>query len=307
MMRLYTHAACLDHDPGPEHPESPARLRAVLKALDHDRFAALDRVEAPRATDVQLRRAHTASHVESMMHAAPTRGRRTLDADTFLSPGSVEAALHAAGAVCAAVDAACDGSASRAFCAVRPPGHHATADTAMGFCLFNSVAIGAHHALAMHGFKRVAIVDFDVHHGNGTQDIMVTEPRVMYASSHQMPLYPGSGETAETGSGNIINAPLPPASGSADFRATWNDILLPRLFAFRPQLVLISAGFDGHAKDPLAGLELESDDFVWLTERLLDLSAAHADGRLVSSLEGGYDLNALAACVSDHVATLMHI
>src|SRR5581483_7163784 len=211
VMRLYTHAACLTHDPGPGHPESPERLQAVLSALDDDRFAALDRVEAPRATREQLARVHDAALVDGVFAAAPREGYVRLDPDTAMSPGSLEAALRAAGAVCAAVDAALDGAAPRAFCAVRPPGHHATHDTAMGFCLFNNVAVGARHALE-RGLARVAVVDFDVHHGNGTQDIFWREPRVFYASTHQWPLYPGTGASTETGAGNIVNAPLPPAA-----------------------------------------------------------------------------------------------
>lgn len=305
MMRLYTHDACLEHDPGPIHPESPGRLRAVLQALDQDRYAALDRVEAAAATREQLLRAHTSGYVDAMLQAAPAEGRIQLDEDTVLSPGSIRAALHAAGAVCAAVDAALAGTALHAFCAVRPPGHHATPDRAMGFCVFNSVAVAALHAVHAHGLRRVAIVDFDVHHGNGTQDIVAGEPRVLYVSSHQSPLYPGTGDAAETGRGNIVNATLPPGADSESFRTLWSEMLLPRLFDFRPQLVLVSAGFDAHAADPLAGLELGSQDFAWLTERLVDLARAHAGGRLVSSLEGGYDHNALASCVADHVDVLM--
>lgn len=305
MLRLYTHAACIEHQPGPGHPESPARLLAVLAALDHDRFAALDRVEAPRATLEQLARVHGSAHIERVFTAAPKDGLTRLDADTAMSPGSLEAALRAAGAVCAAVDAALAGTALRAFCAVRPPGHHATRDAAMGFCLFNNVAIGAAQALAVHGLKRVAVVDFDVHHGNGTQDIFAREPRVLYVSSHQMPLYPGSGERSECGVGNIVNAPLPPGTGSEEFRAQWHEALLPRIAAFRPQLILASAGFDAHRLDPLANLDLNAEDYAWLTRRLVELADVHAGGRLVSSLEGGYSLTALRASAAAHVAALM--
>jgi acetoin utilization deacetylase AcuC-like enzyme len=205
----------------------------------------------------------------------------------------------------AAVDAGLDGSAGRAFCAVRPPGHHATADQAMGFCLFNNIAVAAAHALAEHGLERVAIADFDVHHGNGTQDIFAHEPRVLFASSHQSPLYPGSGSADETGLGNLLNAPLPPGTGSQAFRRTWEDVLLPRLDAFRPQLLLVSAGFDAHRADPLAQLQLETDDYAWLTARLLEIARAHASGRIVSTLEGGYDLDALAASAAAHVSALL--
>jgi acetoin utilization deacetylase AcuC-like enzyme len=305
MMRLYTHAACLAHDPGPGHPESPQRLRVVLQALDHDRFAALERIDAPRASVPQLGRVHDAAYVERILASAPAEGTLQLDPDTVMSPASAHAALHAAGAVCAAVDAAIDGTCRRAFCAVRPPGHHATRDRAMGFCLFNNVAVGAAHALAAHGLGRVAIVDFDVHHGNGSQDIFADEPRVLYVSSHQSPLYPGTGNAGEWGCGNILNAPLAAGCGSQEFRETWDGVLLPCLFAFRPQLVLVSAGFDAHRLDPLAGLLLETADYAWLTGRLVDLAEAHAGGRIVSSLEGGYDLAALGAATAAHVAALM--
>ncbi|WP_245187971.1 histone deacetylase family protein [Frateuria flava] len=304
-MRLYTHPVCLQHAPGPGHPESPARLHAVLAALDRDRFAALDRIEAPRASIEALERVHDPAHVARILASAPADGLVRLDEDTLMSPASAEAALRAAGAVAAAVDAVLNQRASRAFCAVRPPGHHATADQAMGFCLFNNVAVGAAHALAEHGLERVAIADFDVHHGNGTQDIFAREPRVLFVSSHQSPLYPGSGGAEETGVGNLLNAPLPPQTGSQAFRQLWDERLLTRLDAFRPQLLLVSAGFDGHRADPLAQLQLDADDFAWLTARLVDIARVHAAGRVVSTLEGGYDLDALAASASAHVAALM--
>ena len=305
MLRLYTHPACLQHDPGPGHPESPARLHAVLAALDRDRFAALDRIEAPRASIEALERVHDATYVARILASAPGEGQARLDEDTLMSPASAEAALRAAGAVVAAVDAVLDERASCAFCAVRPPGHHATADQAMGFCLFNNVAVSAAHALAEHGLERVAIADFDVHHGNGTQDIFAREPRVLFVSSHQSPLYPGSGGAEETGVGNLLNAPLPAGTGSAAFRHAWEERLLPRLDAFRPQLLLVSAGFDAHRADPLAQLELLADDYTWLTARLVDIARRHAGGRVVSTLEGGYDLDALAASAAAHVAALM--
>ncbi|WP_202594137.1 histone deacetylase family protein [Frateuria defendens] len=304
-MRLYTHPACLEHDPGPGHVELPARLRAVLHALDHDRFAALDRVEAPRATREQLLRVHEAAYVERVLAGAPLTGTSQLGEDTPMSSGSAEAALRAAGAVCAAVDAALTSHAHRAFCAVRPPGHHATPAQAMGFCLFNNVAIGAAHALAAHGLKRVAIADFDVHHGNGTQAIFEREPRVLFASSHQSPLYPDTGSEEERGVGNIVNATLSPGDGTYAFRELWQAVLLPRLHAFRPQLLLVSAGFDAHHADPLGDLRLGSEDYAWITERLVEVARTHAGGRLVSTLEGGYDLGALAASASAHVAALM--
>jgi acetoin utilization deacetylase AcuC-like enzyme len=305
MLQLYTHAVCLQHDPGPGHAESPARLRAVLKALDQDRFAVIDRVEAPRATREQLLRVHSADHVDRILSITPVDETVRLDEDTLMSPASAEAGLRAAGALVAAVDAVMKGSANRAFCAVRPPGHHATADTAMGFCLFNNVAVAAAHALAAHGLKRVAIADFDVHHGNGTQDIFQREPRVLFLSSHQSPLYPGTGSAEEKGVGNVINAPLSPGDGSYEFRELWDGVLLPRLHAFKPQLLLISAGFDAHRNDPLADIRLQTEDYAWITERLVDVARSHAEGRVVSTLEGGYDLAALAASTSAHVAALL--
>jgi len=306
MLRLYTHPACLQHEPGPGHPERPARLRAVLDALDRDRFSAIDRIEAPQATREQLRRVHDARHVERILACTPAEGESCrLDEDTVMSAGSVEAALRAAGAVVAAVDAVLGGTSRHAFCAVRPPGHHATGDRAMGFCLFNNIAVAAAHALAAHGLQRVAIADFDVHHGNGTQAIFEREPRVLFASSHQSPLYPGSGREDECGVGNIVNATLPPGAGSHEFRERWDSVLLPRLNAFRPQLVLVSAGFDAHRSDPLADIRLGHEDYAWITGRLLALAERHAGGRLVSTLEGGYDLDALASSASAHVHALM--
>jgi len=306
MLRLYTHPACLQHDPGPEHPERPARLDAVLRALDHDRYATLDRIEAPRATRKQLLRVHSADHVAGILDRQLAPGELLqLDEDTLLSPGSAEAALRAAGATVAAVDAVMGGTSEHAFCAVRPPGHHASADRAMGFCLFNNIAVAAAHAIAVYGLERVAIADFDVHHGNGTQAIFEHEPRVLFASSHQSPLYPDSGSEEECGVGNIVNRHLPPDAGSQAFRELWEHDLLPRLHAFQPQLVLVSAGFDAHRNDPLADIQLDAEDYAWITGRLLQLAHAHADGRLVSTLEGGYDLAALASSVAAHVGELI--
>jgi acetoin utilization deacetylase AcuC-like enzyme len=302
--RLYTHRACLLHSAGPGHPESPLRLQTVLAALDADRFAALDRVEARRATREQLARVHDEKLIDLLFDNVPEEGYVRVDADTTMSPDSVEAALRAAGAVCAAVDAAIDGDAKHAFCAVRPPGHHATRDTAMGFCLFNNVAVGAAHAMA-RGIERIAIVDFDVHHGNGTQDIFWRTPNVLYASTHQSPLYPGSGARNETGAGNIVNAPLPPGSGPKEFRAAFEQIVLPALRNSKPQLVMISAGFDAHRLDPLADLNLEADDFAWATRELVDIAQAFASGRVISSLEGGYSPAALRESTAAHVAAML--
>ncbi|MCW5569389.1 MAG: histone deacetylase family protein, partial [Dokdonella sp.] len=242
---LYTHRACLDHVPGPGHPESPARLTAVLQALDDDRFATLERIEAPRATRAQLLRAHHAGHLAGVLDAPDVDGRR-LDADTVMSTGSKEAALRAAGAVCAAVDRVMQGDTRRAFCAVRPPGHHATAQAVMGFCLFNNIAVGAMHALAEHGLARIAIVDFDVHHGNGTQSVFERNASLFYASTHQWPFYPGTGAAEEQGVGNIVNVPLPSGTDGPGYRRAFERHVLPALEAFAPELVLISAGFDAH-------------------------------------------------------------
>ncbi len=302
---LYTHPACLDHDPGRHHPESPARLRAVLAALDDPEFARLERREAPEAAREDLMRVHSRRHVEGILAAVPKTGHIAIDADTVLSSASGEAALRAAGAVVAAVDAVVANQADNAFCAVRPPGHHAEPQRAMGFCLFNNAAIGALRAREVHGLARVAVVDFDVHHGNGTQAAFEGDGSLFYASTHQYPLYPGTGATSETGVGNIVNVPLRPISGSNQFRHGVAQRILPALDAFRPELVLVSAGFDAHRSDPLAQLMLEEADYTWVTERLLEIACRHAAGRLVATLEGGYDLAALAASAAAHVRVLM--
>jgi acetoin utilization deacetylase AcuC-like enzyme len=302
-VRLYTHPDCLAHDTGRGHPERAARLESVLSALA-DAFPALEPIEAPAATRAHLERVHTAAHVASILDARPG-SPVMLDPDTVLSPRSADAALRGAGAGVAAVDAAMSGDAVRAFCAVRPPGHHAVRDTAMGFCLFNSVAVAAAHALAVHGLARVAIADFDVHHGNGTQAIFAREPRVCFASSQQLPLYPGSGHADERGVGNVFNAPLRPGAGGAAFREAWEDVLLPALDRFAPEFVFVSAGFDGHRDDPLAGLALEDADYAWITGALVSLAERHAGGRVVSFLEGGYDLGALRTCSVAHVGAML--
>ena len=301
---LFADPVFLGHDPGPGHPERADRLRAVARALDAPEFAGLDRRAAPAATRAELERVHTPAHVDRVLAAVPREGYARIDGDTVVSPGSRAAALAAAGAVRAAVDAVAGVAARRAFCAVRPPGHHAEPDRAMGFCLFDNAAIGAAHALAAHGVERVAIVDFDVHHGNGTQAAFANDPRALFASSHQSPLYPGTGAASETGIGNLVNMPLPAGTGGAGFRAAWERAALGRLAAFHPQLVVVSAGFDGHRRDPLAGLELEAGDFAWITRRLCEIADESCAGRVVSTLEGGYDLDALAASAAAHVAAL---
>lgn len=304
---LVSHPACLFHDPGPGHPESPDRLRAVTRALEAPQFDKLVRQRATPATREQLERAHTTAHVEAILAIRPGDGMSVrLDEDTVMSAGSADAALLAAGGACDAVDAVMERRADAAFVAVRPPGHHAEANRAMGFCLFSTVAVAALHARARWGLRRVAIVDFDVHHGNGTQAILQRDPDIFFASSHQMPCYPGTGDPAETGvCGNVVNVALPPGSGSASFRAGWRDTILPALERFMPELVLVSAGFDAHRADPLAQLALEAEDFGWATQALLGVAERCCEGRLVSVLEGGYDLDALGACVSVHVRELM--
>jgi len=303
---LYTHPACIEHDMGPMHPESPARLKAILEALNADEFKGLDRREAPRAEIEQITRVHRRDYVDRLLAAIPQSGQVQLDPDTAVCPRSGEAALRAAGAVCAAVDAVIAGEASNAFCAVRPPGHHAEPARAMGFCLFNSVAVGAEQARAVHGLGRVAVVDFDVHHGNGTQAMFWDDKDLFYASTHQSPHYPGTGAASERGvAGNIVNAPLPPFTGGAGFRQAMQGVVLPALADFAPEFLLVSAGFDAHAADPLASLELNEDDFAWATRQLMNVADDHCGGRVVSTLEGGYDLGALARSAAAHVRTLM--
>lgn len=303
---LFTHAACLEHDTGLGHPECADRLRAVLAALETEEFYMLERQEAPRATMEQLLRAHPQSHIDQLYTAIPKEGREGLDADTVLSPGTWEAALRAAGAVCAAVDAVATGHSRNAFCAVRPPGHHAERARAMGFCLFNNAAVGAYHARAAHGLQRVAVMDFDVHHGNGTQDIFQHDGDMLYCSTHQSPLYPGTGAPDERGEyGNCVNATLPAMAGSPEFRHAMTKIVLPAIDHFKPDLIIISAGFDAHSRDPMAELHLIDDDYVWATRKLGELARTHCGARVVSVLEGGYNLRALASAAAAHVRELM--
>jgi len=302
---FFTHAACLEHDTGPGHPERKERLEAVLLALGEPEFAALDRREAPRAEIDQIARVHDRGYVEQLLAKVPQRGWAALDGDTAISPGSGEAALRAAGAMIAAVDLVMSNGVANAFCGVRPPGHHAESDMAMGFCLFNNIAIGAAHACAAHGLRRVAIVDFDVHHGNGTQHIFEHDAHIFYASTHQMPLYPGTGASSETGAGNIVNAPLSPGTGSDLFREAMRSRILPALDTFRPDLIIISAGFDAHHRDPLAEINLQAEDFGWVTGKLMDVADRSAQGRVVALLEGGYDLKGLAASAAAHIRQLM--
>jgi acetoin utilization deacetylase AcuC-like enzyme len=303
---LFTHSACLYHETPPGHPESSDRLRAVLHALEGEAFQYLAREEAPPAAREELARVHPTFYVDAVLNAVPETGYASLDPDTHVSSGSGEAALRAAGALVAAVDRVMAGKVKNAFCAVRPPGHHAEPTRAMGFCLFNNVAIGALHARARHGLKRIAVVDFDVHHGNGTQVMFEEDEDLFFASSHQMPLYPGTGRAQERGRAhNILNAPLDPGAGSHEFRQAWDNTILPALDAFRPDFVLISAGFDAHRRDPLANLNLTEADFAWATEKVCAVARARCAGRVVSTLEGGYDLKALADSSVAHVKALM--
>ncbi len=302
---LLTHPACLAHEAGLGHPERPDRLRAVLQALEDEAFVALQRREAPRAREAEIARVHPKTYIDRVKAAAPETGLAQLDADTAMSPGSLEAAFRAAGAVVAAVDAVLEGQAENAFCAVRPPGHHAEPERAMGFCIFNNVAVGALQARVVHGLERIAVIDFDVHHGNGTEAMFREDAGLLYVSTHQSPLYPGTGAASSRGVGNIFNAPLPPFAGSEAFRRAFTELALPALDAFRPELVMISAGFDAHKMDPLANLELVEDDYAWVTRELAQIARRHAAGGLVSTLEGGYDLTALGLSVAAHVAALM--
>ncbi|MCB2101180.1 MAG: histone deacetylase family protein [Rhodobacterales bacterium] len=304
---LLTHPACLEHDMGEGHPECPDRLRAVMAALESEEFMFLHRREAPLAERRDLERVHPADYVDFVLNRVPERGLARLDPDTALSPGSGEAALRAAGAVCDAVDAVMSGESRNAFCAIRPPGHHAEAAQAMGFCFFNNAAVGAVRARNRHGADRVAIIDFDVHHGNGTQSFADRYADVFYGSSHQSPAYPGTGSSRERGQyGNICNVELAPGSGTEQFRAAYTETILPRLRDFNPELLIISAGFDAHARDPLCQLRVKTEDFGWLTEELVKVANDCCDGKVVSTLEGGYDLSALAASAAVHVRALMH-
>ncbi len=303
--RYYHHPIHLEHLTPPGHPERPDRLKAIEKVLAHEAFAPLDRVESPMGVGEAVLLAHPRHYLDRIEAAIPQTGMARIDADTSVSPKSWQAAMTGVGAACAAVDDVFLGRAANAFVSARPPGHHAEKATAMGFCLFNNAAIAARHAQKVHGAARVAIVDWDVHHGNGTQDIFWTDPSVLYCSTHQMPLYPGTGAKDETGVGNIVNAPLAPDSDGDMFRDAFESRVLPAIDAFRPDLVIISAGFDAHHRDPLAEINLVEDDFSWATGKLMDRADRFASGRLVSLLEGGYDLQGLALSVAAHVGRLM--
>lgn len=304
---VYTHEACLDHRPGPGHPESPERLKAVLRVLRTPEFSSLEWRDAPAGTREQLLLIHDREFIDEVEDLRPTEGYAALDGgDTVMSPGSWEAVMRCVGAACAGVDAVMSREVKNVFCATRPCGHHAEPGKAMGFCIFNQAAIAAAYAFEVHKLARIAVVDFDVHHGNGTQDAFYDRPEMLYASSHQSPFYPGTGSKSETGvADNIINVPLPRGCDSALFRARVEAEMLPAIINFAPELIIISAGFDAHYLDPLAGLNLKDEDFRWITEALMEIADASCDGRIVSILEGGYSLEGLASGTAAHVRSLM--
>ncbi|MEM8581183.1 MAG: histone deacetylase family protein [Pseudomonadota bacterium] len=303
---LYMHSDCLEHVTPPGHPEQVARLEAIATALSTPAFGALERVDAPLGAESEILRCHPQTYVDRVKAAIPETGWASLDADTHVTVGSFKAALRGVGAICDAVDRVLAEEFDNAFVACRPPGHHAETETSMGFCLFGNIAIATKRALDHHGLGRVAVVDFDVHHGNGTQDLLWDERRALFVSSHQMPLYPGSGGRHEIGAhGNVLNVPFPPETAGPAFRRHYEAEVFPALNNFRPDLILISAGFDAHRADPLAQMALLEEDFAWVTEWLCELAADHCNGRVVSTLEGGYDLDALAASTAAHVNVLM--
>lgn len=303
----YSHPDFLSHDTGIGHPECADRLRSISNALDKPEFSSLVRIEPSLNNDTRqkIELIHPPQFIDSILNAVPKQDFHALDSDTILSPGSGNAALRAVSAVCDAVDKIVSGDADNAFCAIRPPGHHAEPRRAMGFCLFNNIAITAEYARSKYKIERVAIVDFDVHHGNGTQAAFYQQPNVLYASTHEMPNYPGTGYPTETGAGNIINVPLAPFSTGIEFREKISTIILPALNKFKPELLLISAGFDAHKDDPLASIMLEKEDYAWITGKLMKIADAYCEGRIISALEGGYHLDALAASVAAHVAVLL--
>jgi acetoin utilization deacetylase AcuC-like enzyme len=307
MSTLYLcHPAALDHRTPLGHPERPDRIRVVERALEHERFTTLLREQAPMASHETVALAHPLAYVEALAEASPRDGLVAIDSDTVLSPGTYEAALRGAGGAALAVDEVMTGKVANAFCAMRPPGHHAERAQAMGFCFFNNAAVAARQAQARHGAERVAIVDWDVHHGNGTQDIFWADPTVLYCSSHEMPLYPGTGRPSERGEhGNIVNVALAAGDGGDIFREAFETAILPRIDAFAPDLIVISAGFDAHWRDPLANLNLTEADFAWATRKLMAIAGRRCNGRIVSLLEGGYDLEGLAKSVTAHVDALL--
>ena len=303
---LLSHPACLNHLTPAGHPERPDRLRAIEQVLEDEKFQTLARGEAPRGSLDVVALCHPMDYVEAIQDASPTEGLVRLDADTAMSPGSFEAALRAVGGATLAVDEVMTGKAANAFVATRPPGHHTETARPMGFCLFNNAAIAARYAQKTHGAERAAVVDFDVHHGNGSQDIFWSDKSVMYCSTHEMPLYPGTGAIGERGEFNtVVNAPLSAGDGGAEFREAFETAILPRLREFKPDILIISAGFDAHTRDPLANLNLVEADYSWVTKKLMEVADTSAKGRVVSLLEGGYDLQGLSRSVAAHVSALM--
>ena len=303
---LLSHRSSLDHQTPPGHPERPDRIRAIEQVLGESRFDKLVREQAPEGTLDSVTLCHSEHYISELRHIAPQSGLIYLDADTSMSPGTWEAAMRGVGGAVAATDAVMAGTHDNAFVAMRPPGHHAEISKPMGFCFFDHAAIAARHAQRKYGIARAAVVDFDVHHGNGTQDIFWSDPTVMYCSTHQMPLFPGTGARGERGEHDtIVNAPLAAEDGSAKFRAAFENAILPQLQKFSPELIIVSAGFDAHYRDPLASLNLRAEDFGWVTRKLMDVADASAGGRIVSVLEGGYDLQGLQESVAAHVTALM--
>jgi len=303
---LVTHSACLDHVTPAGHPERPDRLRAVDQALEAETFQALAREKAPLGEWDTIALCHPMDYIEAIKDAAPDEGMVRLDADTSMSPGSYEAALRCVGGGVLAVDEVMTGKAKNAFVAVRPPGHHAETAKPMGFCFFNSAAIVTRYAQKKYGAERAALIDFDVHHGNGSQDIFWSDRSVLYCSTHEMPLYPGTGAITERGMhNNIVNAPLRAGDGGDQFREAFETVILPRLRDFKPDVLIISAGFDAHTRDPLANLNLVEADYTWVTQKLMQIADENCNGRIVSMLEGGYDLQGLARSTAAHVTALM--
>ena len=303
---LLTHPAAVSHETGDGHPERPDRIRAIERALAASQFDGLQRAAAPAGDLDAICRVHPRAYVDALFEAMPAEGLVYLDSDTALSPGTKAAVMHAVGGACLAVDLVMSGAVANAFLAMRPPGHHAERTRPMGFCLVNFACVAAFHARLQHGAERVAIVDFDVHHGNGTQDICWDDANLLYASTHQMPLFPGTGRASERGTHDtIVNLPLAAGTDGPTFREVVTNGLLPRVAAFAPDLIVISAGFDAHRRDPLANLRLEAEDFAWVTREIMALADRHAGGRIVSTLEGGYDLTGLADSAAAHVTALM--